>query len=348
MSTNIQFDATFDFTAYAAEKRALIEERLDRYLTPDDSGILWDAMRYSVLSGGKRLRAILCLSAAEAAERISGQKSLDLADAVEVALPCACAIEMVHAMSLIHDDLPALDNDDLRRGKPTNHKVFGEAIGLLAGDALLMLANQILIEETPRSVDSDTLLSVVAELAKATGPDGMVGGQVMDILTTDQGSSIPAFSDYEILQRAGLNPDEIKSRNRPNDVLDEDTMERIHRGKTGALIRFAVWSGAKLVGADPEQLIKLCQYGEILGLAFQIADDLLDVTGDAKTLGKTPGKDAALKKATWVRLFGQDMARQRLSDLEKRGIALLAESGLEDAGKAPLKALLHYAIHRTH
>lgn len=349
MSTNVKYDTGFDFPSYIEEKRKLIEERLDQYLTPDEEdGILWDSMRYSVLSGGKRLRAVLCLSAAQLVEMSLTDRTLEIEDSVELALPCACAIEMVHAMSLIHDDLPALDNDEIRRGKPTNHKVFGDAIALLAGDALLMLANQILIEETPRSVDSDTLLSVVAELAKATGPDGMVGGQVADMLFTGCASAIPAFNDEEMLQRAGLNRDEIRSRNVASGELSEAAMESIHRGKTGCLIRFAVWSGAKLVGANTDQLSKLSDYGEILGLAFQIADDLLDVTGDAKTLGKTPGKDEAAQKATWVRLFGVEGAQHRLRKLEARGLTLLAESGLAESGRAPLKALLQYAIHRSH
>ncbi|HEY9786781.1 MAG TPA: polyprenyl synthetase family protein [Candidatus Obscuribacterales bacterium] len=348
MTSEVQSQATFDFERYARAKRSLIEERLDVYLTPDRPGTLWDSMRYSVLSGGKRLRAILCLAAAEAMDLTLKERSLDIQDAVEVALPCACAIEMVHAMSLIHDDLPALDNDDLRRGKPTNHKVFGEAIALLAGDALLMLANQILIEETPRSVDSDSLLAVVSELAKATGPEGMVGGQVADLRFTGVGLNHCPSSNYEMLQRGLDIPAQISEEEEEEQKLDVKVLEEIHRLKTGALIRFAIWSGAKLVGANPNELSKLAEFGELLGLAFQIADDLLDVTGSAHTLGKTPGKDEAAQKPTWVRLFGMEQAREQLAQLETRGHALLLDSGLDEGGLPPLRALLQYAIHRSH
>lgn len=351
MTYGIQSGQVFDFDAYVSARRNLIEERLDRYLTSDNSGILWESMRYSVLSGGKRLRAILCLAAAEAMALNQPKKNLDLDDVIEIALPCACAIEMVHAMSLIHDDLPAMDNDDLRRGKPTNHKVFGEAVALLAGDALLMLANNILIDETPRSVDSDSLLSVVSELSKATGPEGMVGGQVADMIYTGvpgreikvQENGVMPSGDVEIIvhpEAAGVCD--------AAPVLTAEILEEIHRGKTGALIRFSVWSGARLIGAPTEKLESLARFGEILGLAFQIADDLLDVTGDAATLGKTPGKDQATDKATFVRLFGVEGARARLKELEQQGLHLIGESSIDNAGIPALKALLQYAIHRSH
>jgi len=361
MSQGVQSEPAFDFDAYVSARRSLIEERLDRYLTSDKGGVLWDSMRYSVLSGGKRLRAILCLAVAEAmasshldvqlgpqgslAASHESQK-LDIADIIEIALPCACAIEMVHAMSLIHDDLPALDNDDLRRGKPTNHKVYGEAVALLAGDALLMLANQILIEETPRSVDSDTLLSVVSELARATGPEGMVGGQVSDMIYTGVPGRDGAGAGKNMLQRGGIET-EFQEILDGQTVLTANVMEEIHRAKTGALIRFSVWSGARLVGAPLDKLDNLALYGEVLGLAFQIADDLLDVTGDAATLGKTPGKDEAADKATFVRLFGVDGARERLKGLEETGLRLVEECCTDKSGVAALKALLQYAIHRS-
>lgn len=379
---------SFDFDAYINARRSLIEERLDRYLTSDKGGVLWDSMRYSVLSGGKRLRAVLCLAVAEAMAQshnnalanyqssapLSNQlgaesdRQLEIADIIEIALPCACAIEMVHAMSLIHDDLPCLDNDDLRRGKPTNHKVFGEAVALLAGDALLMLANQILIEETPRSVDSDTLLSVVSELSKATGPEGMVGGQVADMMHTGVcgrdgiGGGVPSAAantaiagdavrtgtgdSKDMLQR-GVIATEFQENPDGQPVLTANVMEEIHRAKTGALIRFSVWSGARLVGASLDKLDHLALYGEILGLAFQIADDLLDVTGDAATLGKTPGKDEAADKATFVRLFGVEGARERLKQLEETGLRLLDDCTEDKRGIPALKALLQYAIHRS-
>jgi len=366
MSKGVQSEPAFDFESYIKARRLLIEERLDRYLTPDKGGLLWDSMRYSVLSGGKRLRAILCLAVAEAMalNQASVQKSyqnsaplsnqlgrettsqLEIADIIEIALPCACAIEMVHAMSLIHDDLPALDNDDLRRGKPTNHKVYGEAVALLAGDALLMLANQILIEETPRSVDSDTLLSVVSELAKATGPEGMVGGQVADMIYTGVPGRNRTGDGKDMLQRGKI-ATEFQDKTGGQPLLTANVMEEIHRAKTGALIRFSVWSGARLVGAPLDKLDNLASYGEVLGLAFQIADDLLDVTGDAATLGKTPGKDEATDKATFVRLFGVDGAREKLKELEAKGLRLVQECSQDKAGIPALNALLQYAIHRS-
>lgn len=313
----LQTKPEFDFESYLLARRKLVEDRLALYLVEQEPARLWQSMRYSVLSGGKRLRAMLTLAAAEAIaanKNIDGQQKLD---PIEIALPCACAIEMVHAMSLVHDDLPCLDNDDLRRGKPTNHKVYGEALALLAGDGLLMLANEILIEHS-KDVAAADLLAVVRELCRATGPSGMVGGQVKDMEFT--GSDDTKF--------------------------DIATVESIHSGKTGALIRFSLWSGGKLMGANETQLASLYRLGEILGLAFQITDDLLDVTGDAKTLGKTPGKDEATKKATWVRAIGIDGARQKLSEMESEGISLIEKSALDISDAPVLKALLKYAIHR--
>lgn len=310
-------NSAFNFKSYASDRRVMIEERLEQYLIHNEPQKLWESMRYSVLSGGKRLRALLCLAAAEAIKPHE--------DISNLVLPCACAIEMVHAMSLIHDDLPSMDNDDFRRGKPTNHKVFGEAMALLAGDALLMLANEILIDETPAKVDPAIVLSVVKELAIATGAHGMVGGQVEDMNFTG------AF--------------DLGHANK--EFVDENILSSIHRRKTGALITFSIWSGARLVGADERQLIDLKRFGEILGLAFQITDDLLDVTGDITTLGKTPGKDEATQKATWVRLFGIDGSKQRLKELESEGLSILDSNGTEIGSAPVLKELLKYAINRV-
>ncbi|HEY9731751.1 MAG TPA: farnesyl diphosphate synthase [Drouetiella sp.] len=307
----------FSFKTYASDRRLLIEKSLEKYMNANEPEKLWQSMRYSVLSGGKRLRALLCLASAEAI-RPEG-------DITELVMPCACAIEMVHAMSLIHDDLPAMDNDDFRRGKPTNHKVFGEAMALLAGDALLMLATEILIEETPAKVDRNILLAVVKELSIATGAHGMVGGQVEDMNFT--GSYQQGHTNKEF--------------------VDENILSSIHRRKTGALITFSVWSGAHLAGANEKQLIDLKRFGEILGLAFQITDDLLDVTGDISTLGKTPGKDEAAQKATWVRLFGIDGSRQRLKELESEGLQILDSKNIENGSAPALTELLKYAINRV-
>jgi geranylgeranyl diphosphate synthase, type II len=311
----------FDFNDYATKGRASVQAKLEEYMAEGAPEILWESMRYSVLSAGKRLRALLCLAAAEACA--TG------AEALTAVLPCACAIELVHAMSLIHDDLPALDNDDLRRGQPTNHKVFGEAMALLAGDALLMLALEVLLDKTPAHVSPLTTMAVAIQLTRAAGAEGMVGGQVEDLLYTGV-----ATGKSKLVPSNG------------SEKVDEATLASIHKRKTGALIRFAAWSGARLAGASESQLKAMADFGDLLGLAFQIADDLLDVTGDAQTLGKTPGKDEASKKATWVRVFGQEESQARLKTLEQKGLALLHASDLHEEAIPALAAILNYAIHR--
>jgi geranylgeranyl diphosphate synthase type II len=331
--------STFDFSSYASVRRQLVEDRLGQYLTVKEPTKLWEAMRYSVLSGGKRLRALLCIAAAEAVatrEKLSAAKVSDKSNALnatqydhallEAVLPLCCAIEMVHAMSLIHDDLPVMDNDDWRRGKPTNHKVFGEATALLAGDALLVFANEILVSKTPESVKADVLLSVVADLAKAVGPQGMVGGQIYDLAFT------------------GSAKEESNKNVYASDIV---AIETIHKYKTAALIRFSAWAGARLAGADQKQLQLVDEFAAILGLAFQIADDLLDCVGDIRSLGKTPGKDQAALKATWVTYFGVDGTRAKLTQLEQDGLTLLDNSHLDHSCQPALRALLKYAIHRS-
>jgi len=310
----------FDFKEYVASRRALIEQRLASYLAQDDPPELWESMRYSVLSGGKRMRALLCLAAAESvvASQVGGGASPFL----DQVLPCACAIELIHTFSLIHDDLPAMDNDDFRRGRPTNHKVFGEARAILAGDALFALAMEILLTRTPAQVDRSVLLSVAAELTRATGAHGMVGGQILDMHYTGLAGNSQRLADAEQL-------------------------EAMHRRKTGALISFSTWAGACLAGAASQTLDCLSRFGEILGLAFQITDDLLDVTGDIKTLGKTPGKDIAADKVTWVSLFGVDSSRAQLSVLEKEARGLLSKTALKQESLPALESLLDYAIHRV-
>jgi geranylgeranyl diphosphate synthase type II len=309
----------FDFDGYLQDRRGLVEAKLTDYLSSaEEPQLLWEAMRYSLLSGGKRLRALLTIAAAESIYWGSAvQLSSPALDCVEAVMPLAAAIEMVHAMSLIHDDLPCLDNDDLRRGKPTNHKVYGEAMALLAGDGLLTLATEVLIAQSDAHLPRQNLLDVALELSRATGPSGMVGGQVKDLQFTG--------SEEEI---------------------DLAVVQSIHAGKTGALIRFALWSPAKLLGAPRKQLDSLWRLGEIIGLAFQITDDLLDVTGDATTLGKTPGKDEAAKKATWVRVFGVEGARKKLADMESEGQALIEGNALDNSGRPVLLSLLKYSIHR--
>jgi geranylgeranyl diphosphate synthase type II len=319
--------SNFNFNEYANVRRTILEERLREYMKLREPSMLWESMGYSVLSGGKRLRALLCMAAAEGCIEEDKRE-----EALQAVLPCACAIEMIHAMSLIHDDLPALDNDDLRRGKPTNHKVFGEALALLAGDALLMLAIEVIVENTPASVTRDNVLKVALELSRATGASGMVGGQVDDLKYTGQ---------IETHSLIGENSaDELH--------INESVLASIHKRKTGALIRFAAWSGAKLIGGTEAQVATISEYAEILGLAFQIADDVLDITGDAHTLGKTPGKDEASKKATWVRVFGKEESVRRLYDLERRGLELLQNGCIKQTSAEVLGALLSYAVHRKY
>ncbi len=299
----------FDFEEYVASKRMLVDAHLAEYLATGSPELLWESMRYSVLSPGKRIRALLCLASAQAVKE----------DAHLVAIPTACAIEMIHAMSLIHDDLPALDNDDIRRGKPTNHKVFGEANALLAGDALLMLAMETIANHTPASIDRSIVLKVISELARATGASGMVGGQVDDIAFT--GGKIPA-----------------------NKL---DVLHSIHMRKTGSLTAFSTWAGSALAGSSAEQQNHFHHFGEILGLAFQITDDLLDVTGNIETLGKTPGKDAEANKLTWVSIEGIDKSKAKLVDLKHEGQETLAKTGIEKQSLVALESLLQLAIERA-
>jgi geranylgeranyl diphosphate synthase, type II len=299
----------FEFEEFVASKRMLVDAHLAEYLATGNPEVLYESMRYSVLSPGKRIRALLCLAAAEAVNE----------DAQLLALPCACAIEMIHAMSLIHDDLPALDNDDMRRGKPTNHKVFGEATALLAGDALLMLAVETIANHTPQSIDRSIVVKVLSELAKATGAPGMVGGQVDDI----------AFTGGKI----------------PQDKLQ--VLHSIHMRKTGRLTAFSTWSGAILAGANAEQQVHFYNFGQILGLAFQITDDLLDVTGSAESLGKTPGKDAEANKLTWVSIEGIDKSKAKLVDLRHEAEDALAKTGIEKESRIYLESLLQLAIERV-
>jgi len=353
-SSTTSQSSVFDFKNYLEERRLLVEKKLDEFLAIDEPEILWESMRYSALGAGKRIRALLAIATFESITRINKNDSGLKSDATTGAtskinalsqdelekflapvLPLACAIEMVHAMSLVHDDLPCLDNDDMRRGKATNHKAYGEAMALLAGDALLMRAVEILI--CSRDIHShienkEILLDITGALAKATGANGMVGGQVFDLVYTGSGNNIDV--------RTGASGSDAKPQ------LDETVIRKIHAGKTGALLRFSLWSGARLANADAEQLAALEQFGDIVGLAFQITDDLLDVTGDVETLGKTPGKDQAANKATWVSVFGVDGAREKLHKLEDEGKKLLQAKGLSHADSPVLESLLEMAIHR--
>ena len=291
---------TFDFAAYLEAARTRVEEALDRSLPPERPESLREAMRYSLLAGGKRLRPILCLAACE----LAGEDP-------QLAVPTAVALEMVHTMSLIHDDLPAMDNDDLRRGRPTNHKVYGEANAILAGDALLTRAFEMVALRSP-GVPAERLLAVVAELSLASGAPGLVGGQVVDL--ESEGRSV-----------------------------DLETLEYIHLHKTGALLQACVLCGALVAGAEPALLDALRTYSRGIGLAFQIIDDILDVTASSEVLGKTAGKDLAADKTTYPKLLGLEESRRRadaLVDEAKKALAPWSERA------QPLLALADYITSR--
>jgi geranylgeranyl diphosphate synthase type II len=295
---------SIDLKAYLREKREIVEEALERFLPSEESypETLYRAIRYSMFAGGKRLRPILALAACEAAGREIGN-----------ALAPACALEMIHTYSLIHDDLPAMDNDDLRRGRPTNHKVFGEAIAILAGDALLTRAFHILPEQVGPTIGEKDLLRIVSEIASAAGGKGMVGGQIVDILYE---------GDREI---------------------DLPTLEYIHTHKTGAMIRASVRVGAIAGGANEEQMTSMTRYGDRIGLAFQITDDILDVEGDEKVLGKQTGSDVRKGKKTYPSFYGIDESRNRARELVDSAVTDLAEF---DSRAEPLRALAYYIVER--
>ncbi len=269
---------------YMREQQQRVEATLDTLLPAADGypPVLMDAMRYSVFAGGKRIRPILMLAAAES---LSGESS--------AALPAACALEYIHTYSMIHDDLPAMDDDDYRRGKSTSHKVFGEAMAILAGDALLTHAFEVL--STPSLVDHflpDLLLQVQCRLARAAGSFGMIGGQVVDIVSEGQ-------------------------------QVELSVLEYIHRHKTGALIEAAVAIGGLLGGGDSEQVQALERYGRDIGWAFQITDDVLDVVGDAAVLGKEVGRDEQQDKVTYPALLGVEVSRQRALELMHQSVSAL-------------------------
>ncbi|MBF8298327.1 MAG: putative Geranyltranstransferase [candidate division NC10 bacterium] len=289
---------------YLEERRLQVDEALGRYLpeASDHPKEIHEAVRYSVFAGGKRLRPILVLAAAEAA---GGQ--------VEHALPAAAAIELIHTYSLIHDDLPAMDDDDFRRGRPTCHKVYGEALAILAGDALLTQAFILLSGESPApGIAGPARLRVINEIAQAAGSRGMVGGQVVDILQEDR-------------------------------EVDLATLLYLHTHKTGSLIRACLRVGGIISSAGSEQMEALTRYGDRIGLAFQIVDDILDLEGSLEALGKRAGSDLRKKKATFPGLLGLEESRQRARSLV--GEAKHALSVFGDRGAA-LGAIADYVVAR--
>ncbi|MEP0765016.1 MAG: polyprenyl synthetase family protein [Fimbriimonadia bacterium] len=291
------------FEEYASPRIVLVEEGLDRALPPETlrPEQLHRAMRYSALAPGKRIRPLLCIAAAEAC-----------GGSADRVLSTACALECIHAFSLIHDDLPALDDDDLRRGRPTCHVAFGEATAILAGDALFALAFQLIAENRACAPD-EAVGRVLALLAEASGTAGMVGGQVVDL--------------------------EAETHE-----ADAETVEYIYERKTGALILASVVSGGILAGADGDTLCQLADYGSLVGRAFQAADDVLNVIGDEATIGKPVGSDAARHKATYVALYGVEGAMERSRELTRQAIGKLETLGCR---ADPLRMLAEYVVERT-
>ena len=302
VTTNINTPSTFDLAEYLSDRSQQVETALDRSLPVVYPEQIYEAMRYSLMAGGKRLRPILCLATCE---MIGGH--------TDIAMPTACALEMVHTMSLIHDDLPAMDNDDYRRGKLTNHKVYGEDVAVLAGDALLTYAFEYIATQT-QGAKPEQILKVVALLGKAVGAAGLVGGQIVDLAS--EGT-----------------------------VVDEETLTFIHMHKTAALLEVSVTSGAILAGAETPIVEGLRRYAQRIGLAFQIVDDILDITSTSETLGKSVGKDIAAKKATYPSLWGLETSQQKADQLIAEAITELADFG-EKA--QPLIAIAKYITARSH
>jgi geranylgeranyl pyrophosphate synthase len=308
--------------------RAEVQDGLERLLPqpPRVPGLLDTAMRYSLRAGGKRVRPLLALAAAEAA-------ATDARAARRLALPAACAIECIHTYSLIHDDLPAMDDDTLRRGRPTSHVVFGEGLAILAGDGLLTEAFGLLAREPslPDPALAARQLRTIAVIAEAAGAAGMVGGQALDLHAAgqvlDPGHVVAAL-------RGGVEP--------PG-PLDAERLRAMHARKTGALIRAAVVSGALMAGAAEPVVSAMSEYATHLGLAFQIVDDVLDVEGEDATLGKTAGKDAAAGKPTYPALFGLDASKRLAAEAMDLALSALARAGI--AGQLP--GLAHWIVERA-
>jgi geranylgeranyl diphosphate synthase type II len=307
---------------YLRARRAEVDAALESALPapPECPQVIFDAMRYSLMAGGKRLRPILCLASAEA---VASRAGMDVTQVRALAMPAACALEMIHTYSLIHDDLPAMDNDTMRRGRPTLHVVAGEGMAILAGDGLLTEALALVARrpETSDPVMVDRKLRAVVVIATAAGAAGMVGGQAIDLSTTPGGA------------HHGATPG----------IADPDSLRTMHSKKTGALIHAAAVAGAIMAGADAAAIAAVRDCGAHFGLAFQITDDILDVEGSTTALGKTAGKDAAAGKPTYASLYGVDASRRMAHDCIERAERSLSHAGL--AG-TPLMAIGRWIIER--
>ncbi|WP_445638184.1 geranylgeranyl diphosphate synthase CrtE [Nostoc sp. DSM 114161] len=296
-------EANFNLAAYLKERQKLCDTALDRAIPVVYPETIYESMRYSLLAGGKRVRPVLCLASCEM-----------MGGTIEMAMPTACAVEMIHTMSLIHDDLPSMDNDDYRRGKLTNHKVYGEDVAILAGDGLLALAFEYVALHTPASVPRDRVLQVVVRLGRALGAAGLVGGQVVDL-------ECEGKSDISL-----------------------ETLNFIHEHKTAALLEACVVCGGIVAGASSEDVQRLSRYAQNIGLAFQIVDDILDITATQEQLGKTAGKDEKAKKVTYPSLWGIEQSRSKAQELIKAACAELETFG--ERAK-PLQAIAHFIISRN-
>jgi geranylgeranyl diphosphate synthase type II len=293
-----------DLKSYLAEKRALIDETLKGFM-PEPEGPtseLIRAMDYSLFAGGKRLRPILCMAGAEAV----GGEGRD-------ALPVACALEMIHTYSLIHDDLPAMDNDDMRRGKPTSHKVFGEALAILAGDGLLTEAFNLMIRsDLPEKIGTARFQEAITLISVAAGHRGIVGGQAVDVMMEGK-------------------------------EVDSSIVDFIHNHKTGALISASVCSGAILGGGSRQELDKIASYGNKIGLAFQISDDILNIEGDSEKMGKRAGSDEQKGKNTYPSVYGMERSKVILKESVDAAINSLKQFG---NSADPLRQIAGYIIER--
>lgn len=296
-----------EIQTYLSRQRSRIEEALQQFMLPAEGPFAdhIDAMRYSLFAGGKRVRPILCLAAGTAVD--------DSPEVYANLLPVCCALECIHTYSLIHDDLPAMDDDELRRGKPTNHVLFGEAGAILAGDGLLTYAFELLSDPTTSTLDPTTRLHITALVAKAAGSCGMVGGQALDIASE-------------------------------NTEFPFEQLATIHRSKTGALITCSVLAGGVAAGASDAQLQQLREYGDNVGLAFQIVDDLLNATATTEQLGKAAGSDAARGKATYPAYFGIDETRRLAGEAVERAVRALSDF---DHKADPLRELARYIFTRS-
>jgi geranylgeranyl diphosphate synthase type II len=294
-----------DFKKELKKKAGEVNEALDKLLPGADAypGVIHQAVRYSLFAGGKRLRPVLALAAAETV----GGGSRDI-------MPAACALELIHTYSLIHDDLPAMDNDDLRRGMPTCHKKFGEAMAILAGDALLTMAFALIANCPLNKTAPERLLQVFAEVSAAAGTLGLIGGQVVDILSSSGN-------------------------------VDAATLEYIHRHKTGAMYRASVRTGAILAGCSGEDLERLTGYADHLGLAFQITDDILDLVGDEKSLGKPVKSDLKNEKGTYPSLYGLEEAQRMAGEEMEKALALIS---IYDQKADFLRELVKFVVKRNH